>query len=385
MRLALWSTSYFKGFGGAEKAVNDLLNRFSELGMDTFLIANKVNEDRRDNELFEPLHPYVKVYQNTFPNPLLFTHRPVVFVLKLLEYFKASIQLGFFLYENRIQVIHLHFVNLDVLLLVLFKYFFKYRLVITFRGTDLAFAKSSPLARLKVALALRFADAVTAVSEDMCDYLRTSFDFQNSIYISNGVDRSKIKKNTTKKSTEIKDSSFVFCGRLTRVKRVTFLISAFNECLKKGCQQDLCIIGDGEQRQEIVGLIEAFQIQDRVTMLGSLKHSEVLSMINCCLCLVLSSASEGCPNVVLEAMALGKPVIAPNAGGLKDIVRHGVNGYLFPSDRRDMLSELMLTMAENKARASEMGIKAIETVSAKFDFEGVVQNYLHIYQKFGLS
>ncbi len=385
MRLALWSTGYFRGFGGAEKAVNDLLNRFSELGLEMFLIADRSNKDQRDNEHFEPLHPHIKVYQNSFPNPLLFVDRPLRFAIKLLEYSKASVQFGFFLYKAGIQVIHLHSVNLDVLLLILYRYLFRYRLVITFRGTDLALAKSSHLARFKVAIALKFADAVTTVSKDMCDYLRTSFHFQNPIYISNGVDRSRIKKNAPEMVGGVKDCSFVYCGRLTRVKRVPFLISAFSKSLKKDYQQDLYIIGDGEQREEILELIEACKIRERVTILGSLRHCEVLSVINRCRCLVLSSASEGCPNVALEAMALGKPVIAPDTGGLKDLVRHGENGYLFPIDRGDILSDLIISMAEDRASASEMGRNAIETVTAKFDFEKVVQNYLRIYQAFGLS
>lgn len=49
MRLALWCGSYFKGFGGAEKVVNDLLNRFANLGMDQFLIANNSDHRQKDN------------------------------------------------------------------------------------------------------------------------------------------------------------------------------------------------------------------------------------------------------------------------------------------------------------------------------------------------
>jgi len=49
MRLALWCGSYFKGFGGAEKVVNDLLNRFANLGMDRFLIASNSDHRQKDN------------------------------------------------------------------------------------------------------------------------------------------------------------------------------------------------------------------------------------------------------------------------------------------------------------------------------------------------
>ncbi len=75
MRLALWSTSYFKGFGGAEKVVNDLLIHFSKLGIESFLFTNRLNKKQENSEFFEPLNSKVKIYQNTFPNPLLFTNR----------------------------------------------------------------------------------------------------------------------------------------------------------------------------------------------------------------------------------------------------------------------------------------------------------------------
>jgi hypothetical protein len=84
VRLAIWNTNYFRGFGGAEKAVTDLVNRFNELGIETFLIANKFAKNQASNQFVEPLHPSIKTYQNSFTNPWDFTHKPFSFVAKLL-------------------------------------------------------------------------------------------------------------------------------------------------------------------------------------------------------------------------------------------------------------------------------------------------------------
>jgi len=132
MRLAIWNTNYFRGFGGAEKAVTNLVNCFSQLGIETFLIANRFVKNQTYNQFFEPLHPSVKTYQDSFANPWDSTDKPFRFVGKLLQYLKAAIQFACFLHRNKIQIIHLHYVSWDVLFLALCKRLFGYRLVITF-------------------------------------------------------------------------------------------------------------------------------------------------------------------------------------------------------------------------------------------------------------
>ena len=97
MKVALWNTSYFEGVGGAEKAVNELLNEFSRRGLDVCLIAKKVKQKQTNNEFLEPLAPNIKVYQDAFEAPLDDIRQPLIFILKLLKYFKATIGLFRFL------------------------------------------------------------------------------------------------------------------------------------------------------------------------------------------------------------------------------------------------------------------------------------------------
>lgn len=380
MRIAFWSTSYFKSFGGAERIVNDILRHLSVLNIELFLIADKIRKGQLNNCYFEPLPVKVRVYQNTFPNPLLFQNQPVVFVFKLLIYIKASSQLAFFFLRNKIDIVHLHLVNIDVLLLVLYKYIFNYRLVITFTGVEIVLAERGFLSRLKMSIALKHADRVTAVSMDICRSLKKKFAFPDAIYIRNGINFRQINRIAAQNSISIRKDSFIYCGRLHPVKRISFMIDAFHGCLKAGCRNQLYIVGDGEEMGKAKDLIEQYAIEDRIILMGALDHSNAIQVMSQGKCLLLSSWSEGCPLVVLEAMALGKLVIAPDVGGLKDIVSHGENGYLYPVNRKEIFSELIMMVEGNPAIAAKMGAKAKVMISRKVDLSDTIQKYLSVYK-----
>ncbi|MGH7834764.1 MAG: glycosyltransferase family 4 protein [Candidatus Binatia bacterium] len=378
MRLALWCTSYFAGFGGAEKFVNDLLNRFAARGIETFLIAGESERSSPDNPRYAPLYPAVRIYQNTFLNPFDYLGRPHVFVLKLFQYITAAIQVGFFLRKNKIDVVHLHFVSFDVLLLLLYKYLLRYRLVITFTGSDIHLAARNNFAGLKVRFALKHADCVTAVSQDLCAKLAALFG-ANPLYVPNGVDREQLRHLGAVCPSPVDDDHLIYCGRLTPVKRVPFLIVAFYQCLARGCERKLYIVGDGEEALRIKALIASYGLEDKVICVGALPHEQVVSAISRSRCLLLSSSSEGCPMVALESLALGRPVIAPDVGGLKDILIHGENGYLYPADRQDLLREAIMSVAGNRTLAGLLGSKGPASIAGKFELDAVVGHYCQIY------
>lgn len=368
-----------KGAGGAEKIVYDLLNHWDGLGLSTFLIADKPDFERVDTPCFSPLRPGVTIYQDTFPNPLLHTASPLIFCRKIFQYLKAAIGFGWFVHRHQIQVIHLHLVNIDVLLLVLYKWLFDYRLVITFTGQELELAQRSRLSRFKLALALRAADTATAVSEDICARLRRVLDTPVQC-VHNGVKITEINAIVGNKRVEVEDDHFVYCGRLTPVKRVPFLLRAFHECLRRGCPKNLYLVGEGEDVASVIRLIRQLGLDKRVFLVGALPHADTMEIIRRSRCLVLVSASEGLPMVILEAMALGKPVIASHVGGIPEIVVHGENGWLFPSDSPESLCDLMMVMAQDNDLAARMGEQAAQTITRSFRFETMAQRYLRIYQ-----
>ena len=121
-------------------------------------------------------------------------------------------------------VVHLHFVSFDVLLLVVYKYLLRYKLAITFTGSDVHLATRNNLAGLKVWLALKHADCVTAVSQDLCRKLAAVFASANPLYVPNGVDREQLRHLAAVCSSPVENDHLIYCGRLTPVKRVPFLV-----------------------------------------------------------------------------------------------------------------------------------------------------------------
>lgn len=369
LKIAFWSSSYFRGFGGAEKIVNDILRSPKMAPFKSYLITERVHPPQADSPFFRTLPSGIRIYQNTFTNPLLAQRRPLSFLIRLLKYFKASIQLGFFFRREKIDIVHLHMVNIDVLLLIFYKLIFKYHLVITFTGMEIALAKDGAMSRWKMKKALRYADRVTTVSRDIQENLVSQFAYTSARFIYNGIDIKTLNEISPISDNEIEDGSFIFCGRLHPVKRITYLIDIFHDSIRAGCRKKLYIIGDGEDMDKARARIRQYGIANQVILLGAKPHPAAIDIMAQGGCLLLSSASEGNPIVVLEAMALAKPVIAPLVGGLPEMIRHGEDGFLYTQANKQACRDYILTLSANCDLAEKMGQSARKKIAAyKSDF-----------------
>ena len=378
-RLFIWNTNYFRRFGGAERAVHNLLNRFCELGFETYLIAQQTVPSRQHNEFFGPLDQGVKIYQEDFVNPWDSSNGPLGFIPKLLRYLKASFHFGAFIRGQRPQIIHLHYVSWDVLLLAFYKLFYRYRLVITFRAGEDLIARQRYLSRLKIRLALRTADHVTTISNELRETIETTYSSKKVLYIPNGIDVDQVVRSAQPHGG-IESDQFVFCGRMTHQKRVDLLVDAFNECIKRGCRKKLYLVGDGEELEDIRNRIHSYGIQYQIVLLGALTHDQTLGVMSQSRCLLMSSAFEGLPQVALEAMALGKAIISSDVGGLRDIVMHGKSGYLYPVNRQDLFCAHLMELCQDDAKAQAFGRAGLARLKADYDLDRVVEQYLDLYQ-----
>jgi glycosyltransferase involved in cell wall biosynthesis len=94
---------------------------------------------------------------------------------------------------------------------------------------------------------------------------------------------------------------------------------------------------------------------------------------------VLTSDYEGTPNVLLEAMASGLPVVATNVGGIPDIVQDGVTGLVVERDDRDVLLAALAELVKDPTRRLEMGHRAREFVEAGHSLDRLPANLLNLY------
>jgi glycosyltransferase involved in cell wall biosynthesis len=118
----------------------------------------------------------------------------------------------------------------------------------------------------------------------------------------------------------------VTVGRLVPWKQVDGLIEALNEISELG----LVVVGDGPERPRLERIAQELGVSGRVYFPGQRSKKETLSLMAACDLLVLNSTYEGLPHTVLEAMALGLPVIATAVGGTPEVVRDGETGLLVP-------------------------------------------------------
>lgn len=137
------------------------------------------------------------------------------------------------------------------------------------------------------------------------------------------------------------DQRFVCVGRLCEQKGQLMLLEAFAKLVSKYPQAHLVLAGDGEMRQAIEARIAELKLADRTTITGWISEIQVRDQIRKARALVLPSFAESLPVVIMEAMALRRPVISTYVAGIPELVRDGETGWLVPAGSIDALSDAM--------------------------------------------
>lgn len=138
----------------------------------------------------------------------------------------------------------------------------------------------------------------------------------------------------------------VCVGRLCEQKGQLLLVEAAHRLRSKGVAFELVLAGDGEMRPQIEALIARYQMADTVRITGWISSAQVRAELLDARALVLPSFAEGLPVVLMEAMALYRPVLTTYVAGIPELVSHDVNGWLFPAGDIERLVEVMQACLE---------------------------------------
>ena len=151
----------------------------------------------------------------------------------------------------------------------------------------------------------------------------------------------------------------VCVGRLCEQKGQLLLVQALHRVVGRGVAVELVLAGDGEMRAEIEALVERLGLLARVRITGWIGSAQVRDEILAARALVLPSFAEGLPVVIMEAMALRRPVITTFVAGIPELVIHGETGWLVPAGDIDALARAIEDcLAATPDALARMGVVA---------------------------
>jgi colanic acid/amylovoran biosynthesis glycosyltransferase len=160
----------------------------------------------------------------------------------------------------------------------------------------------------------------------------------------------------------------VSIGRLAEQKGQLLLVEALGELHRRGRDFHLTLVGDGELRGPIERAVAALGLERKVTLAGWADEAAVRRQLLAARALVLPSFAEGLPVVIMEALALGRPVVSTYVAGIPELVETGKNGWLVPAGSvTDLVTALEEVLAASPARLAAMGAEGRARVEARHD------------------
>jgi colanic acid/amylovoran biosynthesis glycosyltransferase len=174
---------------------------------------------------------------------------------------------------------------------------------------------------------------------------------------------------------------FVCVGRLCEQKGQLLLINAAKRLFDLGYSFSLVLVGDGEMRPQIEELVREFGLGDFITITGWVSSQAVNQYIQSSRAFVLPSFAEGLPVVLMEALALERPVISTYVAGIPELVIPGENGWLIPPGSTGHLVEAMKTALETPVeQLQKLGKQGAEKVRIQHDAAKIAQEIIPLFQ-----
>jgi glycosyltransferase involved in cell wall biosynthesis len=234
-------------------------------------------------------------------------------------------------------------------------------------------------------------ERVIAISDAVKTHLINDMDVpeKDIRVIYNGIDIDRFsrvysdqEKKRLRKEYGLRDAKTIgIIARLSDVKGHPYLFRAFKELLKSDPTLQLFVVGDGPSHYRVYleGLVHDLKIGDNVIFHGSCRDtSKPLSLIDI---FCLPSIQEGLGLAILEAMAMGIPVVASDVGGISTLVKDKQNGLLVPPRDEKALAGAVLKILSDTPPAKTMGILSKQMVKDKFSLEKMADEVIKVYQE----
>jgi sugar transferase (PEP-CTERM/EpsH1 system associated) len=231
-------------------------------------------------------------------------------------------------------------------------------------------------------LVYRLASKVLVVSHEWQTLLQRKYRLtaERVIRIPNGIDASYYapdpeERRRVRKRLGFTDANIVigFSGRLDPIKNFDLLLHIFSSCVHEHPQVRLLLVGDGPEKKRLETLCHDKDIQRFVVFTG--QHDNVLPYLRAMDVFLLTSLREQMPMTILEAMAVGVPVVATSVGEIPHMIDDGVNGFVHRRDAPVEVFVQSLSFLLSPTYRKCMGESARQKIMESFQQETMVQRY----------
>ena len=323
--------------------------------------------------------PNLNFHEVNVPDYPLFKYQPYELALssRLVDVVKS----------NKIDVLHVHYAIPHAYAAYMAKKMLadegiSIPIVTTLHGTDITLVGSHPFYKTAVTFSINHSDSVTAVSESLKQDTLRLFDIKTEInVIPNFIDVKKLdaKEKPCERSllAPTNDKIITHISNFRPLKRIQDVITVF-EKISSQVSSRLLMVGEGPEKTEAMAYVNKNGLNEKVLFLG---NSNEIDKILCYSDLfLLPSEMESFGLVALEAMANEVPVISSNAGGLSEVNKHGVTGFLSEIGDVTSMAENALELLLDDDKLKQFKKQAKEQAQL-FDIDVVVIQYEAIYQK----
>jgi len=189
------------------------------------------------------------------------------------------------------------------------------------------------------------------------------------------------KKLEVRRKLGLKDDMLVIgaIGRLVWQKGFEYLIQAIPKVIEVFPETRFLIVGEGPMRRKLEELGEKFQVKDNIIFAGF--RSDVKEILESIDLLAMPSLLEGLPMVLLEGMAMSKPIVATRIEGITEVLEDGKTGLLVPAQDPHALAEAITEILNNKTKANLLGQNARKIAEEKFSVKKMVEQLEWVYEK----
>jgi glycosyltransferase involved in cell wall biosynthesis len=229
-------------------------------------------------------------------------------------------------------------------------------------------------------------ERVLCVSDDLLEACLTAgVPARNCLLLENGIDTVEYSRKQTvaeaKVSLGLPTNGFVIgaVGRLSGEKGFDVLLRSIQVLVSRGLDVQLVIVGEGSERASLEQLSRELNLSERVRFAGwqanVQPHFEAMDVF------ALSSLREGLPNVLLEAMALGVPIVSTRVNGVPRLVQDGRNGFLVTAADLEGLTTALAGLLKNDSLRELFRNTGRRTVETRYSFATRMQRLKRLYDE----